>query len=197
MSNYDFTKIVHLKPMERSFTRHFTAYTLLIALLFANFGSFVLFQFANNENRREICIRIEEGDVDGFIMLDIPINELSNPTVFTQENSDEIVYKNHLYDVLKKETKKQSTVFYCINDTKEEILNSELNIHTTSLFHAIPSGKAAAKTFSKNVLKDYVRGIRIHFNSLNANTNFSLKQHIESSYMDVWQDKYIPPPLVA
>src|SRR4051812_40449302 len=100
--------------MRKRGTRILTVIALFL-LLFFNFGSFLFYYFSNSMNRAEMKSKIK--NEYSLLALKISISEMSDPKIFSGDN-DEITYKGHLYDVVKKEETKGGVIFYCQNDSR-------------------------------------------------------------------------------
>ena len=91
----------------------------------------------------------------------IPNSEISDTGSgfrFVEEN--EFIYYDKLYDIVKKKTEGNNTIFYCINDIQEEKLFADLNEHIKrNTDQNLPAGKqgAPAKDKSNNLIKSIIK----------------------------------------
>lgn len=93
---------------------------LLLGAVFYNvFGYFVVFQvnrsIVRTEMRRQLSLARQK-------VLVLQIFDADHDLNFTRVEDREFKYRGELYDVLYESTRNRVTTFYCIRDTREEIL---------------------------------------------------------------------------
>jgi hypothetical protein len=165
---------------------------MLLVFLFGNFGSFMLYDISQTQNKKTIASLMQK-ETSSLMVLDIPCKELKDKNSFTECQDGEIIYKGHWYDVVKKETVKDGAVFYCINDKKEETLNAQLNNEVKALFDQSVPGKTSAKTFSKNNLKEYLPVYALAPGAFN-NSSLAYHPYTIGDYFFVINNIPSPPP---
>jgi hypothetical protein len=92
---------------------------LLGALMYNIFGYFVVFQVNRSQARSEMRKKIAGRGVQ-VLALEI-VNPENDPS-FRRIDTREVELNNQLYDVVYELKKGGSTIFYCIRDTREEVL---------------------------------------------------------------------------
>ena len=176
--------------MRKNGVRIFTVVAMLFALLLSNFGTFLFFYFSDSLNRAEMQSRIRsEGSL---LTLTIPLSEMGDAKLFSGDDN-EITYKGHLYDVVKKETTKNGVVFYCENDSREEALNAMLDKDMKALFDHSAPGKAQSKV-SFDRTQEYISAADADFNTVPRSSSFLQDSYRASAYDDVYCDIFSPPP---
>ncbi len=180
--------------MIKSVGRIFTVVVMLFALLFSNFGTFLFYSFSESTNRLTMLNKLENPG-DKLLALTIPIDEIADKTIFSG-NEDEITYKGHLYDVVKKEVAKEAITFYCENDSREEALNAMLDKDMKALFDHSSPGKTQGKRSFENI-QEYVTIAEADFTGLPGCHSFLQDGYIASAYDDVYGDIFSPPPAVV
>ena len=102
------------------------AILLLIVFTFNMAGYFIAFKIQQLEVRKEIKQQIKLGVPEGELIR-ITVNA-ANKHEFEWEHAREFHYKGSMYDVIRKEViDEATTIYYCINDTKESILFANLD----------------------------------------------------------------------
>jgi hypothetical protein len=105
----------------------FTAFALLLILLFHHAGGNMLFQIQRAKIRKEIKQQIKQG---------VPENELitlrfaltdSTYQHLVWHKKNEFAYQGNMYDVVKRHSSKDSVVFQCVDDKQERILFARLD----------------------------------------------------------------------
>jgi hypothetical protein len=110
------------KEIRKSFLKGLISILFLIVFGFYSFGNILLFNFIRQEIRSEIKTLIKSGDKSRVEIIAISKKNLKNPSIFKMVKSNEFIYQNKLYDIVSSTNTKDSIIFHCINDTKEEKL---------------------------------------------------------------------------
>jgi hypothetical protein len=106
----------------KSFLKRWISILFLIIFGFYSFGNILLFNSIRQEIRYEIKKLIKSGDKSRVEIITISKIKLSNPSIFKKVKINEFIYLNKLYDVVSSVSTKDSIIYHCINDTKEEKL---------------------------------------------------------------------------
>lgn len=131
--------------------RRFWAVVLLLLLLYNSAGQAVVFTALRYTVRLEVKAFLKRGVPESeLIVLSIPQPEEHNRAVFQRIHEGEFRYKGSLYDIVRKDIRGSTTVYYCINDTAEEQLFANLDERVRT---ALPSSSAAQSTSPIAALK--------------------------------------------
>ncbi|MCX6280735.1 MAG: hypothetical protein NTU51_02100 [Bacteroidetes bacterium] len=94
---------------------------VLIAMLFNAAGYYIVYEFNRFLIRREVTSLVRHGYFDHELSRFSVFNPSANPN-FRRVDDREIVYNGNLYDVVKEVPNGRIITFYCIHDSKEELL---------------------------------------------------------------------------
>lgn len=165
---------------------------LLCIFLFNAVGYIVVFKIAQLEARKEIKIKIKLGLPDRELTA-IEFKKDNLETIHWVKENKEFYYQGKLYDVVKKNEKETSIVFYCIDDKKEHALFASLDKHVDTFISSQYSKKSSSsKKLNEHVLKIYFSHTHnFHFstNSTIVNYSFSAK-----NYQSEFPETNSPPP---
>jgi len=113
--------------------------------------------------RKEMKARIKRNlrDEEMEIVV-VPNNKIGTKgSEFKYVKKNEFIYKGNLYDIVRKKTDGNNTIFYCINDKQEEKLfaglNDHINRNTDQNLPACEQGtptKNKSTLLSKNIIKE-------------------------------------------
>ena len=165
--------------------------SLLLIFLFNNFGYWFCFKVEQSDIKREMFEMTKQTVPNSeLIALAIPAAEI-NDLLWQDEN--EFSYKGKMYDVVRSErSADKSTVYYCLNDTKEEALNANLNAHIKGgLFGDKTNGKHA-NDLSKLFSQTYFNNVHEFYFFEQANNAAPLLTSI--TYTSIKLDILCPPP---
>lgn len=105
-----------------------SAIALFGIFLFNTTGYYLLFLAEKMEIKEEIREEINAGYIDEQeTTITLARSELSK--VEFDDGGEEIIYKDHLYDIVKTAESSTAITYYCINDSAEESLFSALEKH--------------------------------------------------------------------
>ncbi|MCW3070529.1 MAG: hypothetical protein JWO44_419 [Bacteroidetes bacterium] len=125
---------------------------LLSIFLFNTMGYFIAFKISQLQIKEAIREDIENGILHNSVST--LVIENSKMASLNWLEDDEFEYNNERYDVLHKSSNGGSTTLYCINDSKESVLFSNMDEHVKNHVTPVKSTKdAAAKTIADNVVK--------------------------------------------
>ena len=128
---------------------------LLSIFLINTVGYFIVFKVAQLEARKEIKFKIKLGIPDRELTaIEFKKSDLQN--IHWVKENKEFYYGNKLFDVVKKDEKVSSVVFYCIDDKQEQVLFSSLDeqVNTFITSHK-PKSKSSSKKLNEHVVKIY------------------------------------------
>ncbi len=134
-------------------TKKIAAYFLLAIFLFNTMGYFIAFQAMQYQIKSSIISAINNGiKTDSETIITINKSDVSK--INWEESGKEMVYNNKRYDIVKSTENNNSITYYCINDTQEETLYSNLDEHIN--MH-IATNKPTTSHSSKNLVNDVVK----------------------------------------
>ncbi len=134
-------------------TKKIAAYFLLAIFLFNTMGYFIAFQAMQFQIKSHVISEINLGiKTDAETIITINKNDISK--IDWEESGKEMVYNNKRYDIVKSTENNNSITYYCINDTQEETLYSNLDEHIN--MH-IATNKPTTSHSSKNLVNDVVK----------------------------------------
>ena len=128
---------------------------LLSIFLFNTAGYYFVYKSAQYRARNEMQSQINSA-VNSGKLKNITINKNNLQDIEWLENGKELRYNNQLYDIVKSSETFNTITFYCINDTKEEALFTNLEEHiNTHVAANKPIKNGNQKKISDNVIKLY------------------------------------------
>ncbi len=164
----------------------------VIVVLFNAFGNLIVLKSIQYNIYREVRSDYIKNIPDSKL-IKITINNNSNQTIQFIE-SDEFVYNNNMYDVVRKVTKENCTEYYCLNDNKETELYTNLNNEVLNNMDSNP-----VKTKTQQILKKintplFFQDTKKENANLSHNINYPTNKLItNSTYFVV----LTPPPQVV
>ena len=127
---------------------------LLAIFLFNVGGYFIAFKVEQYQEKEKIELEIKAG-VNKEDLSKIVINKADLASVEWTEADQEMRYNNSLFDVVRSEETPTTMIYYCINDSKEDSLITDLDNHINT--HVIANNKTEknSKKSTDNVTKLY------------------------------------------
>ena len=163
---------------------------LLLFLSLNSCGLIVYYYYNKAEIRKEMKILMKSNlSKDKIIVLQIE----KKSKFFQRIHKKEFRYKGKMYDIIKEIPKKHHTIFYCINDEKEEQLIQSYS----KLFEKSDDGITTVK-FAGNALKNIffplfiVKIYDIHYSVYKKITIQTFTANCLSNFTDV----ELPPPKI-
>jgi hypothetical protein len=139
---------------------------LLMCFLFNTTGVYTVFYALQYENKERITELISKGIPEEYLtILKIPERiAKENNTLFQRIESNEIRYKDNMYDVVKEEHCNGFVYFYCINDEREDELISSLENCTSNDATSNQLKNKPEIDFLKQLIKNLIKDYRIDYN---------------------------------
>lgn len=158
-------------------------------LLFNTFGSLIVFQSMS------YCIHKE---IKNTITQNIPKNKLITIIVDKNNNKDinfiddkEFMYKGKMYDVVRQQTNGNTTIYYCINDTKEEELYANLNKEVKTNMDTNPVKNKTKQILNKITISLFYEDIKNTPTEIAYNIIYPIDYIV---FVNHFYDVIIPPP---
>ena len=125
---------------------------MLLLLVYNSAGHAIVFTALRYTVRQEIKALLKQGVPEGELhVLIIPKSVEFDPnSSFQRIHEGEFRYEGKMYDIVRRELRGDTTVYYCVNDVQEEKLFADLDEQIRS---ALPSSTAAKSTSSIAALK--------------------------------------------
>ena len=127
--------------------------TLLIVFLFNVAGYFIAFKAEQFQIKSEIESEIKSGITTEELTV-ININKKNVAAIQWTEYGKEMRYKDELYDVVKFSETATTITYYCIDDSKEDSLFANLDVHINTHV-ATNNPQKSSKKLSNHVIKIY------------------------------------------
>ena len=128
---------------------------LLFIFLFNTAGYYFVYKSAQYRVKKEMQSEIISA-VNSGKLKNITINKNNLQDIEWLENGKEMRYNNQFYDIVKSSETFSTITFYCINDTKEDALFTNLEEHiNTHVASNKPIKNENQKKLSDNVIKLY------------------------------------------
>ena len=164
---------------------------LLFIFLFNIMGYFFAFKAVNYQVKKEIKKQIKHGIPDKE--LTIIVIKSSESTELTWIESDEFIYKEEMYDVIKSEISDKTTIYKCLKDTQEKKLFAHLDEHIEKhIADNKPLKNKAAQNLKQHIVKLYFSTTQLFFFYFSENSNpFSW---ITICYTPALKESTSPPP---
>ncbi|HEV7230488.1 MAG TPA: hypothetical protein VGO45_04105, partial [Bacteroidia bacterium] len=132
----------------------------LFIFLFNVCGFYLVFDIRQAENRFEMQSQLNTANPSTLLEIKVPEQLIKKAnSVFVQTGEDEIMYCGQMYDVASSKINADSSVsFFCINDAREEILNTELaqQVQDNNDNLIAASHHTSQKQTLKNQIRDYL-----------------------------------------
>ncbi|ROL61594.1 hypothetical protein D9V86_04960 [Bacteroidetes/Chlorobi group bacterium ChocPot_Mid] len=161
---------------------------LLLFLILNTFGMIGYFYYSRAEIRSEMKVLMKSNiPKDKIIVLKIA----HKSKYFTRIHKKEFRYQGKMYDIIKEFPQKKYTIYYCINDEKEEQLMESYS----KLFETSDDGMTTVK-YAGKVLKNiffplYIEKELKNNNFVNKKTTlYIFAEHCLFNFKDV----ELPPP---
>ena len=157
-----------------------------------------LLVYAKNKFQSNFRKLLKENKFNGKDISKIYIDKQhleSNSPCFHRTDDDEFVSFGKMYDVIDKDEQKEGTIFYCINDLKEDLLFS--NLHNNQNEN---EGQATLKLFDiikicqKLKLQQYIE-VPYHKYIRNLCIDFGTNKRL--FYLNFSSDIITPPPEIS
>lgn len=152
------------------------AILLCLLFLFNIMGYYAAFIIHRSQLKREMkaFIRSDAG-IKSAQKLYIPYDQFESSVNFIEEH--EFIYRNEMYDLVKKESTSTGIILYCINDKKEKLL-LESTKENVSRNHEQNNSTNRSISVVKNIIKEACpENISCHYHPV-----ISQKNYFESSF---------------
>jgi hypothetical protein len=164
---------------------------LLFVFLFNIMGYYAAFLVQRAQLKKEMkaFIKSDEGK-ENLQKLVIPVAKYAASVDFIEEN--EFIYKDELYDLIKKETTVTGIILYCINDLKEELLIEVARKHFNKNNNPNTSTDNSSSLI-ENIINEALPEnpfFLMPFSVCHKITEFDYTSHITTQYIPVIS----PPP---
>jgi hypothetical protein len=164
--------------------------------------SLFLFNYAGFYIAFNIDQFIIKEEIRRKLMFDIPVNELAVITINNNsktklswyDGNKEFSYNHKMYDVVRMQNNDTTTIYYCIEDNKENQLNKKLEEHVVNNISNDPIQKAN----SSNVIKKIATDEFFFANSVSISSSESFKIEFTTlfmTYKPVYLEIIKPPPI--
>jgi hypothetical protein len=194
--HFDFKKYLIYICFDSDSMKKVTTFFLLGIFLFNTMGYFITFKVIQCQIKNEIKTEIKNG-INLPELITITINKAQTDKIEWLENKEEMRYNNNRYDVVRFIENKESTTYYCINDTQEESLFTSLEKHVNT---HVTTDKSTKDHTSKNLTDNVTKLYFSNRESLNFKTNptrilpfFSTTSFYSSVLLDT---DFVPPELI-
>lgn len=129
---------------------------LITAIFIYNLMGYVaVFQVMEFQAKKEIKKRIKSNLQEPELTV-ITVTAWNQDELNWLEDDREFIYRQQLYDVVKKETKGETIFYYCINDTREKELFANLNDHIDRHVKNDFSHNKQKKSILQKAINEYV-----------------------------------------
>lgn len=143
-------------------------------------------QLQKKQVKREVKHRIIDGiDKDELVLLEFSLEEIDEKLRW--KHSKEFEYNGYMYDIVERETRNDTTYFWCWWDHEETELNKQLE---ELLAHAM--GKHPQNKQSKEELIDFYKSLYFQHNSEVTSDARQLKMHL-NAYSNLYKSFSIQP----
>jgi site-specific DNA-adenine methylase len=132
-----------------------TAILLLAIILFNSTGYFVYFKIAQieikKEIKKEIKLHLQSEELTVIRFSNSDIN-----TIHWIEKNKEFIYKDQMFDIVRRSSDSNETTFYCINDKQEKKLFQNLEEQVLKQIENNKNSKSdSSKKNVDNIIKTY------------------------------------------
>lgn len=111
----------------------------LVLVLFANLlvgmGAYVLLRW---QVREAMEAQLKQSLADKDLALVIVDKSNQHEVSFSWFSDDEFSYRGHMYDISRKEQHGNKTYYYCLDDSREALLNQQLDHQVVGFGHKAP-----------------------------------------------------------
>ena len=145
------------------------------------------------EEMRIIISSSENINNDEFIEIKFPYsNGIITDKDFNLIDENEFTYKGSMYDAVRTDVHDNYIYFYCINDSKEEKIDQQLENHIRDNLTNNPASQKKSNSIEKNLVKEYLtnQALTLIFPPI-CFTNYIFTK---DNPVIVWLDTESPPP---
>ena len=174
--------------------KKFFSILFLFIFIFNIAGYFIVFKLMQYEARKEMKAYIKQNLNDEEMeVIVIPNNKIGTAGSgfrFVEEN--EFIYNDKLYDIVRKKTDGNKTIFYCINDKFEENLFSGLFEHTKRNTDQNTPINEKSNKLTKSIVKEALpeKQVLLHYAINQSITHFKYALFIKEQFIPILS----PPP---
>lgn len=151
-------------------------------------GFFISFTVIRDQIRSEIKRKIENSLNDEQLEVIILPSEKIKSSVNWVREDKEFIYHNKMYDVVRKKEENGKTIYFCLNDKKEEKLFADLDDHVRK---NLSQNGRLKQIISKSISNYYFEIITLPVTSL---ISITLHPEYNKSYSDFCGEIKSPPP---
>ena len=128
---------------------------LVFLILYNMLGYIVVFKSYQYAIRKEVKNRIKDAIPENeFTVIRLTNDDVQNGKKgFTKIDDKEFSLSGKLYDIVRSQVSGDTTIFYCINDSKEEQLFANLDEHVKRQMDTSGPLRDRANTLLKNLVK--------------------------------------------
>jgi hypothetical protein len=182
-------KFLHLS-LKIEFLKKVLAYLFVTIFLFNSVGYFIAFKIEQCEIKTEVLSALNSGiNLDGLAVLTISKTNLSK--IEWLESGREMCYNGELYDIFKSSETETSVTYYCMDDSKETTLFSDLIEHVNTHVLSNTSHNNSKKTISHIVKLYFSDSKQLAYSTIENIRDFQTCNLIFSS---TTLEKESPPP---
>ena len=165
------------------------SFIAISVLLFNTIGSLIVFKSMS------YCIHKE---IKNAITQSIPQNKLITIIIDKNNNKDinfvddkEFMYKGKMYDVVRQQANGNTTIYYCINDTKEEELYANLNKEMKTNMDTNPVKNKTKHILNKITISLFYEDIKNTHTNIAYNITYPIDYIVSINHL---YDVITPPP---
>ena len=160
---------------------------IIAVLAYSQVGYYFVLRYSQSVQKKSIKHKIRSQLKDA----DLEIISLTdnNENIVWLEEDKELLFKEEMYDVVRRKTVNGKTLLYCINDKKEKDLVEKYNLITKHNSSADKKGKHTVDHSVNLYLQQEESNSGLSFALLLNNYN-SFDPHLPDNFMD----KISPPP---
>ena len=135
--------------------KKFVSILVLALMLYNIMGYYLAYLAMVQDTKHEMKEAVKENDEDeGLVVIKLPYKDGKiREKDFELVDEDEFMYRGQMFDIARTEIKDNVIYFYCLNDKKEDTLNSALVNHIQNN----TTGNNAAEKKSNSVIKSLIK----------------------------------------
>ena len=170
--------------------KKFISIFAVIILLFNTLGNLIVFEGMYYSIHKDVRTNLIKNIPDNKLIT-ITIDNKTNPTVrFTDK--DEFIYNRKMYDIVKQKTVGNTTIYYCLNDNKEDNLFANLNKDIKNNMDSNPVKNKTQQILKKITVPLFYEDAKVQLLNISFNLIYSSNTlNKNNTYIDV----LTPPPI--
>ena len=124
-------------------------------------------------------------------LIAIAVDNKTKSAIRFTDDDDEFMYNGKMYDVVRHETKGDTVIYHCINDTKEDALFANLNTEVKKNMNTAPVKHKTQQILNKTSISLFYEELKNEHSNISYSFNYPINYIVTISH---YYDVITPPP---